>query len=165
MMQHPSRKDDVGRAREFTEIENVGLSVLNIRYTQLLRLSFGITDAAEAQVYRQNTNTAESLSREDRVTTRAAAGDKRLRCAVITHWRKRSKRKSALQFTIEVQGMVFFLQLHPARIGIPLILTAYFFGSPGGDRRQTFDASAQRLLFERFANLLAQNCVYWTREI
>jgi hypothetical protein len=35
MMQHPSRLDDVERARDYTELENVGLSVLNIRYSIL----------------------------------------------------------------------------------------------------------------------------------
>ncbi len=40
------------------------MRILNVRYTQLPGLSFGITDAAEAQVYRKKTNAAESLSRK-----------------------------------------------------------------------------------------------------
>src|SRR5579862_9649299 len=45
MMQYSDRFDDVERARDATELQNIGLCILNVRYAQLLRLSFGITDA------------------------------------------------------------------------------------------------------------------------
>ena len=61
MMQHSNCCDDVKRARNVSELENVGLCILNVRDAKLLRLSYGIADAAQAEVYRQYTNAAESL--------------------------------------------------------------------------------------------------------
>ena len=159
MMQNSNRFEDVERARGITELENVGLCILNVCNAQLPRLPLGIADTAQAQVYRQHANTTESLGEEDRLTSSAAPGDKYFRRAVIRHWRKRRERQPAPQFAIEAQCLLAHWQFHPARIGILFILTPYFFGDPHGDRRQAFDACVQRLLFERFANLLAQDFV------
>ena len=83
MVQHSNGPDDVERARNITELENVGLRILNVRQAQLLRLSHGIADAVQAEVYRQHTSTAKSLGDEDCVPTRAAPGDQYFGCTIV----------------------------------------------------------------------------------
>src|ERR1700680_273584 len=127
MMQHPAGVDDVERARDVTELENVGLCILNVRDAQLLRLALAIADAAQAQVNRQYAGTAESRGHEDRRAARTAPGNKHLRRAVIRHWRKGRERQRAPQFGIEGRWLLAYWQFHPARVGILLILLAYVF--------------------------------------
>src|SRR6202049_4678673 len=125
MMQHPAGVDDVERAHDVTELENVGLCILNVRQAQLLRLSPGIADAAQAQVYRQHTNAAESLGNEDRITAGAAPGDKYLRCTVVRHWRKWRERQRATQFGIERQRLFAHLPFLPARVALLFLLVSH----------------------------------------
>ena len=66
----------------------------------------------------------------------------------------RERRNSSLK---RVEDLIGHRQFHPARVGILFILIAHLFGDAAGDRGQALDACTQRLLFERFANLLAQH--------
>src|SRR5258708_28610713 len=84
----------------------------------------GIADAAQTQVDREHTNSAESLVNEDRIAARAAPGDKHLRCTVVRHWRNWRERQRATQFGIELLRLSTHLHFYPARKGILFILVA-----------------------------------------
>ena len=78
MMQHPDGRDDVESAGEVPELEDVGLRILNIRNAELPRLAYGIADAAQAEVYCQDTETSEPLGHDNRLTSGAAPRDEHL---------------------------------------------------------------------------------------
>src|SRR5882757_312408 len=90
------------------------------------------------------------------MATRATSGDKHLRYAVIGHRHERSERQRATQFFIESQCSIAYWHFYPARVGILFILVADILRHTAGYRGQTVNTCTQRLLFQRFTNLLAQ---------
>ena len=71
------------------------------------------------------------------------------------------ERERVPQFVIEVECLLAYWHFHPTRVGILFVLIAHFPGDTARNRGQALDTCAQRLLFERFSNLLAQyliNC-------
>ena len=86
-----------------------------------------------------------------------APGNKNVRRAVIRQWCKQCEGQPVPRFVVEAPRLIAFWQFHPARDRILLILITDSFGDARGDRSRACDRCRQRLLLERFANLLAQN--------
>ena len=113
----------------------------------------------------RHTNPAESLGSEYRMTAGATPCYEYLRSAVIGQWCKWRERQHASQGLIEAQRLLAYRYFHPSRVWVLFILVAHVCGDPAADRGQALDACAQRLFFERFANLLAQDLGYWSGRI
>jgi len=96
---------------------------------------------------------------EDRIPARAAAGDQYLGRSVVGQRRKLRERDCVTQFGIEGHRLLAQMHSHPPGVGILLVLVADGFRCGIRDRSQSFDALVQRLLLQRFANLLAHDLV------
>ena len=77
-MQHPDRLDDIETPVERPQLENVGLSILDVRYSLSAALPARVSEAGTADVDRENSRPRKSLRRTDRVRASATAGDQNL---------------------------------------------------------------------------------------
>ena len=91
MMKHADCFDQIERAAERAEIEDIGLHIFQPREADLLGLALGVGEACSAEVERNHLRADELTRRHDRMLAGAASGDQHVERALPVERAKRSR--------------------------------------------------------------------------
>jgi len=163
MMQHAAAIDDVETAAERAEPQNVGLPVFDVAEPGLVRLAPGVGQTRHTEVDRENARAGRAPRKIDQLLAGPAAGNQNIdgaAAAVVAFLREIAKpgeRKVMAQPPVDRCRLGQRRGLHPARVGVLLVLLAHQQRDAILDRRQRGNAGTQAPLGRGLADLLRED--------
>src|SRR6516164_5723753 len=127
-MQYPADLDQIERSVDRSELQDVGLGVLDSLRQSRGRLPLGVAKAGEAEIDRQHPRVAVLTRHLDWMAARAAAGHENVDAAARAEGAECSGRELSAKVVVQSDRRRRRSGMHPSRIRVFLVLAPHLHG-------------------------------------